>query len=47
MLSCKAAHSNYKIDLGDGAPSSTNDERSRKSEMSIMKQKGLSLKSGN
>ena len=33
VLSCKAAHSNYKIDLEDAASSSTNDKKSRKREM--------------
>ena len=34
ILSCKAAHSKYKIDLEDAASSSTNDEKSRQREMS-------------
>ena len=33
ILSSKAAHSNYKIDLEDAASSSTNDEKSRKREV--------------
>ena len=33
ILSCKAAHSKYRIDLEDAASSSTNDEKSRKREM--------------
>ena len=33
ILSCKVAHSKYKIDLEDAASSSTNDEKSSKREM--------------
>ena len=44
ILSCKAAHNKYKIDLEDGASSSTNDEKSHKREMIHDEIEGVKLR---
>ena len=43
ILSCKASHSKYNVDLEDAVSSSTNDEKSRKREMIHDKIEGLSV----